>query len=70
ICVPRTVCRQVPVEVCVKVPVTVVCPEPVVLPSAQTVVASPQTMPITTLPMANPVDKSHPLFGGILHHRD
>ena len=26
VCVPRTVCKQVPVEVCVKVPVVVHCP--------------------------------------------
>ena len=45
VCVPRTVCRQVPVEVCVKVPVVVHCP-PVVLPSAQSVMASGQSVPV------------------------
>jgi len=58
ICVPETVARtvaethtvmdpvcvtkQVPVEVCVQVPVVVQCPMPV-LPSAQSILASPQT---------------------------
>ena len=66
VCVPRTVCRQVPVEVCVKVPVTVHCP-PAVLPSSQSVVASPQCeLPCTTLPPCDPCDRKHPLFGGRL----
>jgi hypothetical protein len=64
VCVPRTVCKQVPVEVCVKVPVVTHCP-PAVLPSSQTVVATPQsTLPLTTLPACDACDAKHPLFGG------
>jgi hypothetical protein len=61
VCVPRTVCKQVPVEVCVKVPVVVHCP-PAVLPSEQSVVASSQSLPLTTLPACDPCDAKHPLF--------
>jgi hypothetical protein len=72
VCVPRTVCKQVPVEVCVKVPVTVYCPEPPVMPSAQSVVASAQSqMPISTVPPCDPCDAKHPLFArrlSLLHH--
>ena len=45
VCVPRTICKQVPVEVCVKVPVMVTCPQ-VVEPSGQSVAASPQGKPL------------------------
>jgi hypothetical protein len=48
VCVPRTVCKQVPVEVCVRVPVVYQCPEPPVLASSQSVVASPQG-PVSTI---------------------
>jgi hypothetical protein len=66
VCVPKTVCRQVPVEVCVKVPVTVQCP-PVVLPSAQGLLASPQTgIPLTATPPCDTCDGDYPLFGGLL----
>jgi hypothetical protein len=62
VCVPRAVCRQVPVEVCVKVPVVSYCP-PAVVPSAQSVVASPQSLtPLTTLPACDTCDPKHPLF--------
>jgi len=44
---PVCVTKQVPVEVCVTVPV-IVQEAPVVLPSAQSVMASPQTMLPTT----------------------
>ena len=60
ICVPRTVCKQVPVEVCVKVPVVVHCP-PVVLPSSQSVMASSQSVPFTTVPPCDPCDSRYPL---------
>src|SRR5205823_13810600 len=61
VCVSRTICRQVPVEVCVKVPVTIHCP-PVVIPSAQSVVASGQSLPLSTLPPYDPGDHRYPLF--------
>jgi hypothetical protein len=60
--VPRAVCRQVPVEVCVKVPVVVHCP-PVVLPSAQSVLASGQSIPLTSVPPCDPCDSRYPIFG-------
>jgi hypothetical protein len=67
VCVPRQVCRQVPVEVCVKVPVVAPCP-PAVLPSAQSVITSAQSVtPVTTLPACSTCDKSHPLFGRFFH---
>jgi hypothetical protein len=62
VCVPRMVCRQVPVEVCVKVPVMVYCP-PVVLPSAQSVLASSQSVPLTTVPPCDPCDSNYPILG-------
>ncbi len=68
VCVPRTICRQVPVEVCVRVPV-VVCSPPPVLPSAQSMVVSSQSMPSTTLPSDDVCDRKHPLFGELSHRR-
>ena len=62
VCVPRAVCRQVPVEVCVKVPVVVHCP-PVVLPSAQSVMASGQSIPLTSVPPCDPCDSNYPIVG-------
>jgi hypothetical protein len=70
ICVPKTVCKQVPVEVCVKVPVVVTC-APAVMPSSQSVVASGQSqLPLCTVPPCDPCDARHPFFGrlgGLLH---
>ena len=71
VCVPRTVCKQVPVEVCVKVPVVSYCPPAAVMPSAQSVVASAQSqLPLCTVPPCDPCDAHHPLFrrlGCLLH---
>ena len=61
VCVPRMVCKQVPVEVCVKVPVVTYCP-PVVLPSSQSVLASSQSVPFTTVPPCDPCDSRYPLL--------
>jgi hypothetical protein len=63
VCVPRVVCKQVPVEVCVQIPVTVRCP-PVVHPSAQSVMATEQCTPTPqcTIPACDPCDRRHPLF--------
>jgi hypothetical protein len=70
ICVPQTICKQVPVEVCVRVPVTTYCAPAAVLPSSQSVVASSQSLPVTTVPPCDPCDARHPLFGrlGFLNH--
>ncbi len=62
VCVPRTVCKQVPIQVCVAVPVVVHCP-PVVLPSSQSVMASGQSMPFTTVPPTDPGDSRYPVVG-------
>jgi hypothetical protein len=68
VCVPKTVCKQVPVEVCVRVPVVTHCP-PAILPSAQSVLATEQTVPISTIPACDPCDAKHPIFGARLFHR-
>ncbi len=42
-----------------------------VLPSAQSVVASSQSLPVSTVPPCDPCDARHPLFGrlgGLFHH--
>ena len=63
VCEPRTVTKQVPVEVCTQVPVTSHCPA-AVLPSAQSVRASPQSgLPLTTIAPCGPCDQKHPLLG-------
>ena len=45
-----------------KVPVVVHCP-PVVLPSAQSVMASGQSLPLTSVPPCDPCDSKYPIVG-------
>ena len=65
VCVPKTICRQVPTEVCVRVPVTVHCPAPI-LPSSQSVLATPQKSLPGPVAECESCKGSHGLFG-LLH---
>ena len=61
VCVPRTICRQVPVEVCVKVPVTVHCPAArAPLGAERRGLARSRRCRCTTLPACDPCDKQAP----------
>jgi hypothetical protein len=69
ICEPRTICKQVPVEVCVPVPVIHRCPDPVLASPqvpAKSILATEQSLPLTTIPACGSCDSHHLLFGRML----